>query len=203
MSAATGPLPSRESTAWYWNREAQFMGDNRVRLLTGGDELFPAICEAIDQARERVWLATYIFHADEAARRVAEALARAAARGVAVRVVVDGFGSHASLATLVPWLRPAGVELVVFRPLTRWWNWLQPGQLRRLHQKLCVVDGEVGFVGGINVIGDRVDLNHGALDAPRLDFAVAVRGPAVQPIEQTARAVWTRAAVGQIGRAHV
>ena len=78
----------------------------------------------------------------------------------------------------------------------RWWNWLQPGQLRRLHQKLCVVDGEVAFVGGINIIDDRIDLRHGRSELPRLDFAVEVRGPMVAPVEQAARALWTRAWLG-------
>ncbi len=171
-------------------------GGNQVRLLAGGDEQFPAMCAAIAQAREQVWLATYIFHDDDAARAVAEALADAARRGLWVAVVVDGFGSKATLPTLRQWLEPAGVQLVVFRPVDRWWRLLQPGQLRRLHQKLCVVDGHTGYVGGINIIDDRNDLNHGWSEAPRLDFAVEVRGPLVAAIEQTARAIWSRAALG-------
>jgi cardiolipin synthase len=197
VSDAPRADPPPADAAWYWHPLPQFSGGNRVRLLRGGDELFPAIAAAVAEARHEVWLATYIFHHDDAARTLAEALAAAARRGVRVRVVVDGFGSHASLPQLQRWLQPHGVALVVFRPLDRWWNWLQPGQLRRLHQKLCVVDGERAFVGGINVIGDRVDLNHGTLEAPRLDFAVEVHGPAARPVEQTARAVWTRAAVGR------
>ena len=59
--------------------------------------------------------------------------------------------------------------------------------------ELCVVDGEVGFVGGINLIDDRIDLHHGASEQPRLDFAVELRGPVVQAVGQAARAVWTRA----------
>ncbi|WP_349239493.1 cardiolipin synthase ClsB [Pelomonas sp. V22] len=175
----------------------EFLGGNEVRLLRGGDQLFPAQAEAIAAARHEVWLATYIFHHDAAGALLAEQLRAAAARGVRVRVVVDGFGSKASL----DWLREqfAGTEvaLAVFRPIDRWWRWLQPGQLRRLHQKLCVVDGQEAFVGGINIIDDRVDLNHGATDTPRLDFAVALRGPVVAPVEQSARAVWTRAWLGR------
>lgn len=174
----------------------ELSGGNRVRLLAGGDELFPAMCAAIERARHRVWLATYIFHADEAARAVAEALAAAARRGVQVGVVVDGFGAKDTLATLRAWLEPAGVALAVFRPVDRWWRLLQPGQLRRLHQKLCVVDAEVGFVGGVNIIDDRHDLNHGWTDQPRLDFAVELHGPVAEAVEQTARAIWSRAALG-------
>ncbi len=173
------------------------MGGNEVRLLRGGDQLFPAQAEAIEAARHEVWLATYIFHHGAAGALLVGQLRAAAARGVRVRVVVDGFGSKASLDWLREQFADTEVALAVFRPIDRWWRWLQPGQLRRLHQKLCVVDGHVAFVGGINVIDDRVDLNHGETDTPRLDFAVALRGPVVQPVEQSARAVWTRAWLGR------
>jgi len=87
----------------------------------------------------------------------------------------------------------SGVRLEVFRPLDRWYAWLQPGQLRRLHQKLCVCDETVAFVGGINLIDDRHDINHGWSDAPRLDFAVAISGPLAASVHATARAMWARA----------
>ena len=173
-----------------------FRGGNQVGLLAGGDELFPAMCEAIAAARHQVWLATYIFHNDAAAQGVAQALAAAARRGVWVGVVVDGFGSKATLPVLRQWLEEAGVNLAVFRPVDRWWRLLQPGQLRRLHQKLCVVDSEHGFIGGINLIDDRNDLNHGWSEAPRLDFAVRLQGPVVVDMEQAARAMWSRASLG-------
>ena len=184
-------------SAWYAQREAQYSGGNDVALLTGGDQLFPAMHAAISQARHDVWLATYIFHDDAASRAMADVLIAAARRGVRVRVVVDGFGSKATLPTLRRWFHASGVALAVFRPLDRWYAWLQPGQLRRLHQKLLATDNEQAFVGGINIIGDRVDLNHGATLEPRLDFAVALRGPVVGPVAQTARAMWTRAAFGR------
>jgi cardiolipin synthase len=194
---------SRHPAAWYALPQPQFLGGNEAVLLRGGDQFFPAVVAAIDAALHEVWFATYIFHDDSAAEQVAAALARAARRGVRVRVVVDGFGSLRPLAQVQRWLAGSGVALVVFRPIERWWNWLQPGQLRRLHTKLCVVDGTHGFVGGINVIDDRNDLNHGWGDAPRLDFAVGLRGPVVEPIEQTVRAMWTRAAFGHDWRAEV
>jgi len=178
-------------------------GGNSARLLSGGDELFPAMCQAIAGARHQVWLATYIFDDDKAGQQVAQALADAARRGVWVGVVVDGFGSKATLSVLRQRLREAGVNLAVFRPLDRWWRLLQPGQLRRLHQKLCVVDGLQGFIGGINVLDDRHDLGHGWVEAPRLDFAVALGGPVVLQMEQAVRAVWTRAALGADWREEV
>ncbi|EHR70180.1 phosphatidylserine/phosphatidylglycerophosphate/cardiolipin synthase [Burkholderiales bacterium JOSHI_001] len=180
-----------------------FSGGNTLRLLRGGAELFPAMHGAIARAQQEVWLATYIFHDDEASHAMALALAEAGARGVKVCVVVDGFGSKDTLAVLQQWLVAPAVGLAVFRPVGNWWSLLQPGQLRRLHQKLCVVDGEVGFVGGINIIDDCRDLRHGALDSPRLDFAVELRGPLVAELAHTVRAMWTRASLGNDWRDEV
>ncbi|WP_271008723.1 cardiolipin synthase ClsB [Paucibacter sp. B51] len=192
-----GGLEQESLLSWHAQPSPEFSGGNQLQLLRGGDELFPLQTAAIAGALREVWLATYIFHDDEAGQALVAALRAAAARRVRVRVVVDGFGSKASLAWLQAQLEGSGVALAVFRPIDRWYSWLQPGQLRRLHQKLCVVDGEQGFVGGINIIGDRMDLNHGATEQPRLDFAVALHGPAVLPMEQAARAVWTRAWLGR------
>ncbi len=204
-AAPAGAAPADDALAWAWGgvQKARFVGGNQIRLLQGGDALFPAVCAAIDAAEHEVWFATYIFHDDPASRRVADALIAAARRGVAVHLVVDGFGSLASLHTLRGWLQGEPVRLEVFRPLDRWYAWLQPGQLRRLHQKLCVVDQTLAYVGGINVIDDRNDLRHGWSEAPRLDFAVEMRGPLVQQVHLTARAMWSRANLGRGWRGEV
>ena len=180
--SATAPQAPLSQRSWYFVPRPLYTGGNRLRLLRGGTELFPAMIAALDAARHEVWLASYIFHHEAAALQVSAALQRAARRGVVVRVVIDGFGSLRSIAALQPALQAAGVDLVVFRSLQRWTQWLQPGQLRRLHMKLCSIDGRTGFVGGINLIDDRVDLHHGRLDAARLDYAVQAEGPVVQAL---------------------
>ncbi|WP_422017423.1 cardiolipin synthase ClsB [Roseateles sp.] len=174
-----------------------FVGGNELALLRGGDELFPHMLDAIHRAGSEVWLATYIFHHDTASLRLADALVAADRRGVRVRVVVDGFGSKGSLDVLRHRLAGSGVALAVFRPIDRWWHWLQPSQLRRLHQKLCVVDGQTAFVGGINIIDDRLDIHHGVTEQPRLDFAVQLRGPLVDAVAQGLRSIWSRAWLGR------
>src|SRR6202008_381910 len=83
---------------------AVYTGGNHVRLLRGGDELFPAMLRAIAAARHEIWLATYIFHTDPRALSIPQALADAARRGVQVKVVVDGFGSRSTLPGLRPLL---------------------------------------------------------------------------------------------------
>jgi cardiolipin synthase A/B len=196
-TADAGPKPDTDFGFWFDVPQARWVGGNEVRLLEGGTELFPAMRRAIDAARHDVWLATYIFHDDDAARALADSLCEAAQRGVAVHVVVDGFGSNRSLPQLRRWLDVPGLQLEVFRPIDRWWRWLQPGQLRRMHHKLCVVDEVVAFVGGINVIDDRNDLNHGWSDQPRLDYAVELRGPLVLNVRHAARAMWARAHLRQ------
>ena len=201
----SAPAPENELAAGVPSEplDAGFVGGNRVALLQGGDELFPAMQRAMAAARAQVWIATYIFHDDAAGQAMADALRAVARRGVAVHVVVDGFGSMATLQRLQDWLGADGVHLDVFRPLARWWAWLQPAQLRRLHQKLCVVDDEVAFVGGINILDDRNDLSHGASELPRLDFAVELRGPVVRQVQRLAHALGARARLGHEWRSEV
>jgi len=173
-----------------------FVGGNRVLLLEGGDQLFPAMQRALAGACRQVWLATYIFHDDAAGLAIAGALCAAAQRGVKVHVVVDGFGSKAAIPALRRMLESAGVVLDVFRPLDRWSAWLQPSQLRRLHHKLCVVDEAVAFVGGINILDDHFDLRHGRSERARLDYAVELAGPVVAQVRHLAQALTMRAHLG-------
>ncbi len=149
----------------------------RLRLLEGSAQLFPALVAAIDAARQEVWLETYIFDFNGASAEVAWALERAARRGVHVRVLVDGFGTGEPPPAWRLRLVAAGVDWRAYAPPGRF-GVLRPASWRRLHRKLCVVDEQVAFCGGINILDDLHDPNHGALEAPRLDFAVQVVGPA-------------------------
>jgi cardiolipin synthase A/B len=177
-------------------RAAWFSGGHRVTLLEGGDQLFAAMQDAIDAAASDVWVATYIFHDDATAQTVASSLIRAAERGVLVSIVVDGFGSSRWLKRLEALFAGTPVRLVTFRPLHRWYAYLMPGRMRRLHHKLCSVDDHVAFVGGINIVDDRIDVQHGPTASPRLDFAVRLEGPVALTVAQSVQAVWTRAMLG-------
>ena len=170
--------------------------DHRLKLLKGGDALFPALIEAISNARAQVLLETYIFVFDRAVLGVAEALEQAGARGVAVRVVVDGVGTGDVPAEWQQRWRAAGVQWAVFNP-ARGWRLLLPKRWRRMHRKLCVVDGETAFCGGINLLDDYYDPNHGELDQPRFDFAVQVSGPLVADVHDTMTRLWARLQVAR------
>lgn len=162
-----------------------------MSLLKGGEGFFPALVAAIDGARAEVMLETYIFDFTRAIEAVAQALAAAAQRGVAVRVVVDGFGTgHVPAEWQQRW-QAAGVQWRVFNP-AQGWRLLLPKRWRRMHRKLCVVDGSIAFCGGINLLDDFYDPNHGELDQPRFDFSVRVTGPLVADMHDTMTRLWTR-----------
>jgi cardiolipin synthase A/B len=165
--------------------------DHGLKLLQGGEALFPALVEAIDAARAEVMLETYILEFRGDVLPVAEALERAAARGVVTRVVVDGVGTGAMPEAWRRRWAAAGVRWRVFNPAGGW-RLLLPQRWRRLHRKLCVVDGHVGFCGGINLLDDYWDPNYGALERPRLDFAVRATGPLVTDMHGTMTRLWWR-----------
>ncbi len=164
---------------------------HRVQLLKGGTAYFEALIADFDRAHVEILFETYIFEFEGGAIAVAEALERAAARGVKVKVVVDGIGTGDIPADWQKRWKAAGLQWRVFNP-ARGWRVLLPGRWRRLHRKLCVVDGRICFCGGINVLDDYYDPTHGALKQPRFDFAVRVRGPLVADAHETMTRLWLR-----------
>ena len=174
----------------------RFRSGNRIKLLRNGAEYFPALERAIDSAEREVWLESYLFADDASGRRIAEAMARAAKRGVKVRVMVDGWGAKFYLTpALARFMRDAGIEVLKYRPEVAAWQF-RSHRLRRLHRKLVHVDRRIAFVGGINVIDD---MNTPGQKPPRLDFAVSVEGPLLPLIAQTMQRVWALVQLVQLG----
>ncbi len=166
--------------------------DHRIALLEGAQQLFAALIRDVDAAVSEVQFETYIFDCTGAGALVAEAFVRAAQRGVRVRVAVDGVGSAGGLPA--PWpqrLAEAGVQWQVYSPPGRF-GLVLPRSWRRLHRKLCVVDGCVLYCGGINVLDDFHDPNYGTLKAPRFDFAVRVTGSLVADASEAMEQLWWR-----------
>jgi len=170
-------------------------GGNRLTLLENGADYFPALITAIAAAKREIHLESYIFFADAAGNSIAEALMRAARRGVETRLLLDGFGSRGFDAGSLQALRTAGVSVLIFRPERSRFR-LRRHRLRRMHRKLAVIDARLGFVGGINIIDD---LHGHSLAAPRQDYAVQVEGPLVADMHTAARRLWRHVAWSQIG----
>lgn len=173
------------------------------RLLQGSEQYFPALIAAIDGATQWVQLETYIFDLHYSGSDVAEALVRAARRGAVVQVLVDGIGSEARPTDWQQKMLQAGVQWFVYSPLAAGlggFGLLVPDRWRRLHRKLCVVDKYTVFCGGINILDDFYDPNHGVLQAARFDFAVAVTGSLAAEAAEAMALLWWRVQAGYPAR---
>ena len=164
-----------------------FVSGNRIKLLRTGTEYFPALEAAFDAAKREICLETYIFEDDITGRRIAQALMRAARRGVAIHVLLDGFGSKDINEELLQEMRNCGVRVLKYRSDISPWT-LRRERLRRMHRKIVVVDARVAFVGGINVIDD---MHTPRQTPPRFDYAVRIEGPLLADIYPVVTQLWT------------
>ncbi len=148
---------------------------NKIEVLRNGENAYPAMIAAIDRAENSVALSTYIFNNDEAGRQFLEALKKARARGVKIRVLIDGVGSWYSFPSMIKKLRDADIPHERF--LHSLLPWQMPYLNLRNHQKILVVDGKVGFTGSMNIAAGnllRPNAKH-----PIRDIHYAVEGPVV------------------------
>ncbi|MGB4812615.1 MAG: cardiolipin synthase ClsB [Methylophilaceae bacterium] len=173
---------------------AHFVAGNQIKLLRNGAEYFPALETAIAHAKHDVYLQTYIYQVDKAGTRIGHALTNAAKRGVAVHLMLDGFGCKDLPEYFVSSLEQAGVQVLIYRPKISPWT-LKKSRLRRLHQKVAVIDGKIGFVGGINIIDDYNIPEHAHQNAPpRIDYAVRIEGKLLTAITANVSKLWRRMA---------
>ena len=183
-SPSCPPIPHEfaiQARASYAVTGRPLVGGNSIDILHNGEQAYPAMLEAIDQAAQSINLTTYIFETNQTGRAFIDALARATRRGVDVRVIVDGVGQLSQLP-LASWLlHKNGVPCARFLPPS-----LLPPSLTinlRTHHKLLVVDSAIGFAGGMN-IGDM----HLALDTANpkraADIHFRFQGPVVAQMEE-------------------
>jgi cardiolipin synthase len=158
--------------------KAPLAGGNAIDILVNGDEAYPAMLDAIDNAKTSVALATYIFDRGLVADKFIDALERATQRGVSVRVLVDGVGARYSHPQIVPELREHGITAARF--LAPAIPWRHPYFNLRNHRKIMVVDGAIGFCGGMN-IRDRCLLALDTRDKEQ-DIHFRIRGPVVSQL---------------------
>jgi cardiolipin synthase A/B len=161
---------------------------NSVELYQNGAEIFPPMLDAIATARDSVHFSTYVFEAGRIPDAFGSAFADAAKRGAEVRVILDRHGAKKIPAPLVKRMRDAGCDVQWFRR-AQWYDWEEYN--RRTHRRLLVIDGEVGFTGGVG-IADEWDGNG---DSPNhwRDSHVRVRGPAVAALQSAFVDNWNEA----------
>jgi cardiolipin synthase len=161
------------------------VGGNRVQALNNGDEIFPAMLEAIRGARRTVLFETFIYWSGAIGEEFADALAERARAGVQVHVLLDWVGSLKVDQQLVAEMKRAGVQVYRFHPL-RWYNL---GRINnRTHRKLLIVDGRVGFTGGVGIAppwtGHAQDADHWR------DSHYRVEGPVVAQMQGVMLSNW-------------
>ncbi len=166
--------------------ERPLLAGNRILPLDGGDAAYPAMLEAIGQARHSVTLATYIFDRDEAGLAFARALGAAARRGVEVRVLIDATGTRYSWPSILGTLRREGVRHARFLPAFPLWRLISINL--RCHRKILVVDGRIGFTGGMNIRA-----GHWSSQQPKdpiRDLHFRVDGPVVAHLQEVFADDW-------------
>jgi cardiolipin synthase len=167
---------------------AAMTSGNRLELLENGEAIFPAMLAAISTARKTVNFEAYIFWSDEVGTRFRDALAERAAHGVAVRVLLDAVGSPGKRmkAGDVDVLRKAGCHVEFFHSLKPWMLWVFN---HRNHRRVLVVDGSLGFTGGVGF----ADPWRGNADSKEhwRDTQLRVEGPAVRGLQRAFQENWS------------
>lgn len=157
---------------------------NRIELLRDYDRSIQSLIRDIDEARRHVHLLYYIFENDATGKAVGDALCRAAARGVACRVLMDSIGSRPALKRLAPTLRASGVEVLEMLPV----GLLRSKTVRfdlRNHRKIAIVDGRVGYLGSQNIVD--ADLKNGTINQ---ELVARIHGPILWHLQQVFLGDW-------------
>ena len=187
----TAPPVAVTALSRYVEEPRELIPGHAVRLLRNGLETFPVWLAAIEAARHRISLEMYIFNDDTIGRQFADALGRAARRGVEVRVMYDYVGCRATPADFFARMRAQGVHTIAYHK-HRFWRPRFWALMRRNHRKTLVCDGRVAFTGGLNIAIEWVGLSSGGGDWR--DAVIQVEGPAVATIEAVFLRTWNRRA---------
>jgi cardiolipin synthase len=157
---------------------APIMGRNAVDVLLNGEEIFPAMIDAIRGARKTITYAQYYFEDGPVARDIVEALAERCRAGIGTSILLDAFGALYMPAEYIDTMKKSGCHVQIFRPLSPVaWNRAN----NRLHRRVLVVDGRVGFTGGSGV--SRKWMGNGRVEGHWRDTDVRMRGPVVEYLQ--------------------
>jgi len=163
---------------------------NRVTLLKDGREAFPSMISAIEGASSTINLETYMLRSDRTGWRFGEILAKKSSEGVEVNIIYDSLGSLDCGEDFLQFLQSRGINILEYNPIAPWkkgWRWL-----RRNHRKILVVDGRVGFTGGINIADDYSDPSEGGKGWR--DTHIKIEGPVVRELQRLFLSTWKKSA---------
>lgn len=174
---------------------------NRFEMLLNGDHIFPSMLEGIRSARRTITFETFIYWSGEIGEQIAQALADKAREGIAVHVLLDWVGSSKMDKRYLDLLRDAGAEVIQYHKP----HWTGLGRMNdRTHRKLLVIDGHVGFTGGVGIAPEWT--GHAQNEKHWRDTHFRVEGPVVGHMQAVFMDNWVKATgnvLHEIGRAHV
>ena len=174
-----------------------------VRLLVDGGEKYPALLEDVAAARDHVHLAYYIYNPDRIGTALRDALVERARAGIRVRLLVDAMGAKQASQRFFAPLLDAGGEVAWFHPARPWMLWRRPWVNLRLHRKIVVVDGRVGYLGGINITDEQ---DERLRDDAYRDLHLRIEGDLVRSLQETFVEDWAYSTgrtdfIGDVARA--
>lgn len=168
--------------------ELPLLEGNTVEPLFDGDEAYPAMLEAIREARESITLCSYIFAGSGIGKKFVDELVRAKERGVSIRVIVDDVGARHSSPSAIDELR--NNDIPVRRFMETWLPWKFRYANLRNHRKIMVVDGSIGFTGGMNISKKYWQPDYKGTDTVHRDLHFRLEGPVVSHLQYTFAEDW-------------
>lgn len=165
-----------------------FTQGNTIEVLKNGDEIFPAMLSAIENATKSVDFLTFVYWEGNIADQFAQALANKAKEGIPVRVLLDAFGALPMNKTLLDQMKQAGAHVIWFRPLARWKIWKSDN---RTHRKILICDDEIAFTGGVGIAKEWEGNARNPQEWRETHFKI--QGPAVRGIKSAFVENWVEA----------
>ena len=165
-----------------------YIKGNKIELLKNGKDYFAAVIRSIKKARESIFIEAYIFSHDVTGKKILTVLKEASQKGVEVYLLLDGFGSRDLSEKVINEIKASKIHFLFYHPKISPYQ-IKRISLRRLHRKMILIDHEIAYIGGINIIDDMHVPNG---KGPRIDYAAQLKGPVVYLISLSMLKLWKR-----------
>ena len=165
-----------------------YIKGNKIELLKNGKDYFAAVIQSIKKARKSIFIEAYIFSHDVTGKKILTALKEASQKGIKVYLLLDGFGSRDLSQKVINEIKASKIYFLFYHPKIAPYQ-MKRISLRRLHRKMILIDHEIAYIGGINIIDDMHVPNG---KAPRIDYAAQLKGPVVHLISRSMVKLWKR-----------
>jgi cardiolipin synthase len=176
-----------------------YIKGNKIELLKNGKDYFAAVIQSIKKARKSIFIEAYIFSHDVTGKKILTELKEASQKGIKVYLLLDGFGSRDLSQKVINEIKASKIYFLFYHPKIAPYQ-MKRLSLRRLHRKIILIDHEIAYIGGINIIDDMHVPNG---KAPRIDYAAQLKGPIVHLISRSMVKLWKRVSWSHFTRSFI